>query len=154
MATLENSYWNRNGLYQTEFDKFFNELVSCSGKCGTIFGELLRASNRLYHDFYNNGFLNNTSGAANFLDKYDAIFNLGISKELENIYPETNTDGYTDKDLKPELEFVMNAVLKFIIDNHTNDEIRSMDFDDLFHYQENDYYEPEDAEEYDYYDDE
>jgi hypothetical protein len=50
-----NSYWNESGAYQKEFDKLERELVPASGEAETVHGKMLRAINRLYYDFCNNG---------------------------------------------------------------------------------------------------
>ena len=52
----------------SEYERLFAMLVPAEGKCNTVEGELLRASSKIYHDYYNNGFGNNWSGAYKFLD--------------------------------------------------------------------------------------
>ena len=49
------SYWSESGAYQEEHDRLWAELVPSSGSCGTIHGELVRATSRLFYEFCNNG---------------------------------------------------------------------------------------------------
>lgn len=146
----ENSYWNKNGLFQTDYDKYFDLLVPRSGNCATIEGELLRAANRLYYDGYNNGFCNNTSGAVNLLKQYKHLFSTDITPELNVIYSISNTNGYSDNGYI-ELETVMNVVFEYIISKKCvfQENIENVD---LFDFQEDDYYEREEDEDDDYTD--
>jgi len=81
---MENTYWNKQGLYQAEYDDLIN-LMPASGNSDTVAGEMIRAVSRLAYDFYNNGMGNNTSGAVNFLDQKGVI-----TREVYNtIYPHT-----------------------------------------------------------------
>jgi DnaJ-class molecular chaperone len=52
---LGNSYWNRTGAYQKEYNELYEELVPSHGESDTINGELLRAVSRLGYEFCNNG---------------------------------------------------------------------------------------------------
>jgi hypothetical protein len=54
----------------TTINDLFNELVPSCGKCDTFAGELVRAAVRVRREAYNNGNLNNASGAWNFLIVY------------------------------------------------------------------------------------
>ena len=65
----ENTYWNRNGHHQEAYDRL-KDLVPLSGPADTFEGEMLRASTKLYWDYFNNGFGNSWSGALEFLNKY------------------------------------------------------------------------------------
>tara|TARA_R100000908_G_C3709849_1_gene116884 strand:- start:390 stop:824 length:435 start_codon:yes stop_codon:yes gene_type:complete len=49
------SYWNNEGAYQNAFDNLSEELIPASGEAETVHGKMLRAINRLYYDFCNNG---------------------------------------------------------------------------------------------------
>lgn len=51
---LGNSYWDDNGVYQEEFNRL-SESTPDSGSSTTLHGELIRAINRLYYEFCNNG---------------------------------------------------------------------------------------------------
>lgn len=50
-----NSYWNNNGLYQSDYDELYKQLVPPSGEASTYNGEILRAVSRLGHEYNNNG---------------------------------------------------------------------------------------------------
>jgi hypothetical protein len=52
------------------WQRLWVELVPATGKCATVEGEMMRAIARIEHDYYNNGFGNNWSGAYNYLDKH------------------------------------------------------------------------------------
>ena len=49
------TYWNDEGVYQTEFDELYQILVPNCGDAPTIQGELLRVISRLNYDYFNNG---------------------------------------------------------------------------------------------------
>ena len=51
-------YWQNNGAYQQEYKKLWDELVPAEGEAKTVNGEILRASGKLYHEFFNNGNMN------------------------------------------------------------------------------------------------
>jgi hypothetical protein len=67
------SYWGETGKYQKEYGEVFDKLIPASGKSSTQEGEMLRAATRIYHDLFNNGGLNNTSGAVNYLWKFPGL---------------------------------------------------------------------------------
>ncbi len=69
---MENTYWNKNGTYQADYDRLL-DLMPMSGKCETVAGEMIRAVSKLGHELYNNGMGNNSSGAVNFLLNHDCI---------------------------------------------------------------------------------
>ena len=69
---MQNTYWNKSGAHQAEFDRLV-KLMPSMGNCDTVAGELIRAASKLGYDFYNNGMGNNTSGAVNFLKTKGAI---------------------------------------------------------------------------------
>ena len=48
------SYWNNEGAYQADLDEL-NKQMPATGAADTLNGELVRAINRLYHDYCNNG---------------------------------------------------------------------------------------------------
>lgn len=134
------TYWNWAGAYPSLQEKY-EGLVPGYGKSDTLFGEMLRAGERLYYDFYNNGLLNNTSGAVNFL--MSTFERLKVKHypqpALMKIYEECNAGGYTDVDLKEELEEILNYLYVFF-DNHQN----SANEESMFDYQDEDFYEAED----------
>lgn len=49
------TYWNDNGRYEKLFVKMWDELIPEDGSCESLQGEVLRAANRLYYRWYNDG---------------------------------------------------------------------------------------------------
>jgi hypothetical protein len=66
-------FWNNTHPRNEESNTAYGELVPAMGKCETLEGELLRASSKIYYDFFNNGFGNNWSGPLNYLDKHMSL---------------------------------------------------------------------------------
>ena len=59
MYDFQETYWNRNGKYQAEYDELEKlNLVPNEGRATTYHGELLRCLNNIYYDAYNNGWVN------------------------------------------------------------------------------------------------
>lgn len=54
-SEIGKSYWENNGVYAAEMSKLYDELVPAEGCAKTLTGELVRAVNRLYYEFCNNG---------------------------------------------------------------------------------------------------
>lgn len=55
---LTNHYWNENGVYQHEFTTLTDELMPLRGMAKYLVGEVVRAANRLYYEYCNNGNIN------------------------------------------------------------------------------------------------
>lgn len=55
---LGNSYWDGNGAYQSQMDSFIDKFIPESGRAATLTGEIVRAANRLYYEYLNNGNIN------------------------------------------------------------------------------------------------
>lgn len=51
---LGESYWNGQGAYKEDLDSLLNQMPLV-GSAETLNGELIRAANRLYYDYCNNG---------------------------------------------------------------------------------------------------
>jgi hypothetical protein len=68
------AFWSGNHPLTPEYDRLFKALVPAEGPCDTLQGEILRASSRIYYDYYNNGFGNDWSGAYNFLDEHLGLY--------------------------------------------------------------------------------
>lgn len=66
----EANFWNNKHPLTPTYDRLYAKLVPEEGKCETLEGELIRAASRIHHDYYNNGFGNNWSGAYKYLDNY------------------------------------------------------------------------------------
>ena len=143
------SFWAGNHINQGKYDALYSVLVPDSGNCETIEGEMLRAASRLQYDFWNNGMCNNTSGAANFLKQCDVL--ASVKRELDVIYHETNTGGYTNKDLSLELDAVLNAVVEHVYSKCPNsNDLSSLTSNvnnvDMFDFQDSDYYDDDESE--------
>lgn len=50
-----NHYWNNNGAYTQEMDILYKKFVPMYGRSKNLTGEVIRAANRLYCEFCNNG---------------------------------------------------------------------------------------------------
>ena len=55
---MSNTYWDKRGLYQEEYNELYALLLTSHGKASTPRGELLRSITNLYHEIYNNGGIN------------------------------------------------------------------------------------------------
>lgn len=65
------NFWNQKHPLSSVASELFDKLVPDVGHCGTLQGELLRASNKILWDWYNNGWgCNNWSGAVKFIASY------------------------------------------------------------------------------------
>lgn len=49
------TFWDGTHPLSLEFNRLYTLHVPSAGCCETINGELIRAANRLYHEYYNNG---------------------------------------------------------------------------------------------------
>jgi len=52
---IEKHYWNEEGAYSEEISQMTAEQVPAIGRAKNLMGEILRASNRLYYEYCNNG---------------------------------------------------------------------------------------------------
>ena len=48
-------YWNNEGAYETEMKELTDRFMPASGAAKTFVGEVVRAANRLYYEYCNNG---------------------------------------------------------------------------------------------------
>jgi len=87
-------YWDNKGAYQAEYNELVENYMPMSGPAANLSGEVIRAVSKIYHDAYNNGFLNNTSGAWNFL--YTYVQTEKMHDALETLKPCVNTGDYSD----------------------------------------------------------
>jgi hypothetical protein len=90
LSTPTHTYWNGKGANQQEFIRLSNKFMESSGCSQTLNGEVIRAINRLYYEFCNNGncnaveedddsFFNNTmitSFYQNFIDLIREFFKI------------------------------------------------------------------------------
>ena len=153
--TTVGKYWRGDN---THYQDVWNQLVPGSGPAPTLEGELLRAASRLYYDWYNNGFGNNTSGASNFLANY-ASGGLPLLTALKTINPylRGNNSGAdsNSNEIERALEIIVDSVMAQI--NRADGNYHPNDIGDLFDLSDpDDPYEDEDEDEWEEeeYDDE
>jgi hypothetical protein len=139
----QDTYWNSKGKHQNLYEIKYPELVPYEGKCDTVEGELLRATAKLYYDYYNNGMCNNTSGPALYLMVKNDELKLGVKDQIAIIYHNSNNAGYGTVNLEVELEQLCDAVLEYI-GEHSG----TPNTTDMYVYQEDDLREDEDEEDY------
>lgn len=148
MSTL--NFWNQQHPLFAQYERLYAQLVPASGSAETEEGEMLRAASRLGYDFYNNGMCNNTSGAAKYLiDRFEA-HNLGCKDELRELYLFSNTGGYMGANLNRSITSVVAAVVEHIIKQNG---FYLATADDMFDWQDPDFYPDEDEDPGDHRDD-
>lgn len=54
-SNIEQNYWEGKGVYQAELDRLTKKFMPASGRARNYIGEVIRAINRLYYEFCNNG---------------------------------------------------------------------------------------------------
>ena len=52
---LTKHYWNEEGAYEVEFKQLTEEFMPATGRAKNLVGEVVRAANRLYYEYCNNG---------------------------------------------------------------------------------------------------
>lgn len=142
-------YWNNT---PEEFNQLYKKLIPDSGACETLEGELLRSANRLYYDYYNNGFGNNVSGAENFLRNFGGSSHK-LMQSLNILHPYTrgaNRELHNNPSLEQRVEIALDAMMDVIFyqvlaANNNNDFHKSPG--DMFDYSEKDdpYYDEDDG---------
>lgn len=55
LTSENNHYWNNNGAYQQEMERLYSKFVPMCGCSENLIGEVIRAANRLYYEFCDNG---------------------------------------------------------------------------------------------------
>jgi len=134
----EAEYWNETSPYYAEYQEFWDELVPESGEADTLQGELLRMISRISYDYYNNGFGNDRSEEAKFLDEHSNLFkpymkDPNIWDTFYNMYEEIGFGDTTEFYRKVEDEYggdydddedfdpySMDSIDDFIKRNHWN----------------------------------
>lgn len=141
-------YWNQKGQYQNEYEKLWESLVPISGHSDTLGGEVLRAATRIYHDGFNNGFCNNTTGAWNYLMEY-LVSGTSLDEarrklvqSLNNIHECMNVCYEDAEYYGVELDNIMDCAIEFNLNNEESKN-REHSVKDMFDYQEKTVY-PED----------
>lgn len=55
LSRVSQHYWNRNGGNEQELQRLTEKFMPASGRAENLVGEVIRAVNRLYYEFCNNG---------------------------------------------------------------------------------------------------
>ena len=107
------NYWSHQGKFQKEYEHLYEAHVPLSGMCDTMAGEAIRAASKIYYDAYNNGFLNNTSGAWNWLNKF--VYTQKMNEALSVLEPCVNTGTYSkiDANVAQALEMMVDEAVQF-----------------------------------------
>ena len=94
---------------------------------------MIRAIGRVYHDYYQTGLSNNTSGAVNFLFNCDIKYSVGLADVLFDIKLECNTGTVTGQNLDRSMERMVDRVVSFVAakkGNYTQSDIDMEQFAD------------------------
>lgn len=141
------TFWNEQHPLSAQSTELTNTLVPSSGHCATVEGELLRASNRIGYDWYNNGWgCNNWSGAVCFIQQHMSFLPINtdqrqlLTRELKYVYDYSHGepcrldyDGRTCEAVTNIQAIIVQGILDRDGAYHANND------DDMFNYQEHDY---------------
>jgi len=122
-------YWDLQGRYQEEYDSRLDALPQY-GEGATKASEIFRAATKLYYDFWNNGMVNNTSGAVNFL-LYAGVFTSEQDQDFAVIHPYTiGLKIYLNEiELRCTMERMLDRTIAFLLANHELDALpNDMDY--------------------------
>jgi hypothetical protein len=108
--TESQKYWGSGEPHHNEYSALFKKLVKPSGTSDTVEGELLRAANKIYYDYYNNGFGNNWSGPLSFLVDH-ATFNMKKEESILDPYSTGKISGGDDPAIEAALDSLMDKVI-------------------------------------------
>ncbi len=119
----QNVYWDLRGRYQEEYDKRLDALPD-GGKGQTKASEIFRAASKLYYDCWNNGMVNNTSGAVNFL-LYVGVFASQNDPDFAAIYPYTTGSKIylNEMGLRFTMERMLDRTIAFLKSNEEFDNV-------------------------------
>jgi hypothetical protein len=77
------TFWGADHPLSAKANELYDVLVPMDGNCGSLQGELLRASTRISYDWFNNGWgCNNWSGAVIFIRKFFSELPVQPSEEI------------------------------------------------------------------------
>lgn len=113
----QNVYWDLRGRYQEEYDKRLDSLPH-HGRGSTKASEIFRAATKLYYDFWNNGMVNNTSGALNYL-LYAGVFQTQNDQDFAVIHPYTigSRIYLNEMGLRFTMERMLDRTIAFLLSN-------------------------------------
>lgn len=110
-TSLTKHYWNNEGAYEKEFSELTNSLMPLSGRAENLVGEVVRAANRLYYEYCNNGNMN----ARNIVELYDDDYEVELS-EFYEAFIKIIRDAF-DMDGDEDGVKAMNFIESFITDS-------------------------------------
>lgn len=122
------TFWDETHPLSAAYQELSNKLIPEEGKCETLQGEFLRASNKISWDWFNNGWgCNNWSGAVVFLKKFfkelpvqpDAEVLTKLKKELNYVYEYSHGEPPPVDDDRADIAVttIHEIVVQAIIDN-------------------------------------
>lgn len=129
-------YWNNEGTYEKEYEKYWKELIPISGNADTIQGELLRCISSIIHDRYNNGFGNDKEDEARQLYKYKEKFipylkNPDAFNRFYRYYNDINfgSGRYVENNWIGDVFFdgIVDAIIKYIMNSEELESLPEMD---------------------------
>ena len=109
---LTKHYWNNEGAYEQEFSQLTNELMPSTGRAEYLVGEVVRAANRLYYEYCNNGNMN----ARDIVELYDDDYEVELS-EFYGAFINIIRDAL-DRDGDEDGVNVMDSIEAFIIEDN------------------------------------
>lgn len=149
------NFWNQNHPLSKQSSELFDNLVPNSGNCDTVVGELLRASNKITWDWFNNGWgCNNWSGAVIYIQEHISELNLApevlskLARELSFAHDYSHGEPVRFGDARAEfaVTVIHEIIVQGILDKAPED--RTANTIDMYDLQEEDYrHEEEDEDE-------
>lgn len=145
------TYWNNTGKYEEEATAL-QDLVPGSGPADTLKGEIMRATSKIYYDFFNNGFGNTWVEPAAFL-----MDHVDLPEEVKNVLYEHAAGNICGSD--SHVEEMMDLMIDTVVEQLRDVEDKPNDLDmwaypvSYQHDFEPYYEEEEDEDDYDYWDD-
>jgi hypothetical protein len=112
------SYHNNTHPLSHRSNELFSKHVPSVGPAKHLEGELLRASNKIGYDFYNNGFINDWSGAHQLLKDHAhllKVHNPDIHRDINEIDPyKHGTMPIFSASITRHLDNIHDAVVKLV----------------------------------------
>jgi len=109
---LSKHYWNNEGAYEQEFSQLTNELMPATGRAEYLVGEVVRAANRLYYEYCNNGNMNARDIVELYGDDYEVELSEFYGAFINIIRDALDRDGDEDG------VNVMDSIEAFIIEDN------------------------------------
>jgi hypothetical protein len=104
-------FWSNKHELSAIKEKLWDEFMPASGKSEYVEIECLRAVNRLYHDFFNNGFGNNMSHAIAYIEKYQLPVATSTFKENFADVKEAAEQPWIESTVADQLDIIMAEIV-------------------------------------------